>query len=141
MAKFTLKDVSVVLTVSATNYDLSDHVASVTLEGTKDTPEATAMGSDWRTRIDGLKDWTASLNLHQDFAAGDVDAAIYAAYSASSGVSLTIKPTSGTVSATNPSFSGSCIVPSYAPLSGSVGDISSMTVNIQGNGALARATS
>jgi predicted secreted protein len=140
MAKFVLKDVSVVLTVSATPYDLSDHVESVTISTTKDTPETTAMGADWRARLSGLKDWNASLGLHQDFAASDVDAAIYAAFNAAS-ATLVIKPTSDAVSATNPSFSGSVIVPSYQPLNGNVGDVSKMSVDLQGNGVMTRAIS
>lgn len=139
MAKFTLTDVSVVLNVGGTNYDLSDHVDQVTIEYKKETPETTAMGNSHRTRISGLKDWTVQLGLHQDFAAASVDAAIYAAFMASVNPTITIKPASGAVSATNPSFSGSVIVPSYSPISGSIGDVSKMSVNMEGSGIMTKA--
>jgi hypothetical protein len=141
MAKFTLTDVSVVLTVSATPYDLSDHIESVTIDAKKDVPEVTAMGSGNRSRTSGLKDWTVQLNLHQDFAAGSVDAAIYAAFMATTNPTILIKPTSAAVSATNPSYAGTVIVPSYSPISGSIGDVSKMSVTIEGSGTLTRATS
>lgn len=140
MAKFVITDASVVLTVSATPYTLSDHIESVTIDTKKDTPETTAMGASWRERIAGLKDYSITLNMHQDFAAGSVDAAIYAAFNAAS-ATIVIKPTSAAVSATNPSFTGTVICPSYTPLSGNIGDVSKMSVTLQGSGAIVRATS
>lgn len=141
MAKFTIADVSVVLNVGGTNYDLSDHVDSVTIEYKKDTPETTAMSTGgYRSRTGGLKDWTATLNLQQDFAASSVDAAIYAGFIATANPTITIKPTSGVPSATNPSYSGSCIVPTYTPIAGKVGDVAVMQVALQGSGVLTRAT-
>lgn len=141
MAKFTIQDVSVVLNAGSA-FDLSDHCDSVTIEYKKDTPETTAMGtSGYRSRIPGLKDWTITLNLQQDFAAGAVDAALYAGFMATTNPTITIKPTSGAPSATNPSYSGTCIVPSYSPVAGKVGDVAVMQVSLVGSGTLARATS
>lgn len=140
MGKFTLTDVSVMLNVGGTNYDLSDHVEQVGIEYKKETPETTAMGSSHRTRISGLKDWTVQLGLHQDFSPASVDAAMYAAFMATTNPTITIKPISGAVSPTNPSFSGSVIVPTYSPISGSIGDVSKMSVNLEGSGIMTKAT-
>ncbi len=141
MAKFTLTDVTVVLNVGGTNYDLSDHLDSVTVEYKKEVPDSTGMGSGgFRQRISGLKDWTMSLNFQQDFAAGSVDAAIYAGFMSDTNPTVTVKPKSSAVSATNPSYSGSCVVPNYTPLSGKVGDVSMMQVSLEGSGILTRAT-
>lgn len=140
MAKFVITDASVVLTVGATPYDLSDHLESVTVDAKKDTPETNAMGPSWRERLGGLKDYSITLNMHNDFAAGSVDAAIYAAFNATTNPTIVIKPTSAAVSATNPSFSGAVICPAYTPLSGNVGDVSKQNVTLQGSGALTRAT-
>jgi len=140
MGKFTLTDVSVVLNVGSTNYDLSDHVDQVGIDYKKETPETTAMGNSHRTRISGLKDWTVQLALHQDFAAGSVDAAMYAAFMATTNPTITIKPVNVAVSATNPSFSGSVIVPTYTPLSGSIGDVSKMSVTLEGSGIMTKAS-
>jgi hypothetical protein len=45
------------------------------------------------------------------------------------------------VSSTNPQFSGSGILQTYPPVSGSVGDIANAPTTFQGSGALTRATS
>lgn len=141
MGKFTLTDVSVVLNVGGTNYDLSDHLDSVTVEYKKDVPETTAMGSSgYRQRVGGLKDWNMSLNFQQDFAAGSVDAAIYAGFMSDTNPTVTVKPKSGAVSTTNPGYSGSCIIPTYTPLSGKIGDVAMMPVTLEGSGILARVT-
>ena len=140
MAKLTLSNAGLIVT-AGTAYDLSDHVESVTIEWKKDTPETTAMGSVSRNRTAGLYDWTITVNFQQDFVAGSVDAAIYAAFMATTNPSITVKTTNAAASATTPWFTGTCIVPTYTPLSGKVGDVVSMSVQFQGSGVLTRALS
>lgn len=141
MGKIILKDVGLVLTIDAVNYDLTDHINGITLDVKKDTPECTGMGKDWRERLSGLKDWSiSSLSLQQDFSAAKVDEAIYAAFMADT-LTVVIKPTSGPVSATNPSFSGTCICPSYTPISGNIGDVATMSTQFVGSGLLSRLVS
>ena len=54
MAKFVLTDASVTLN----SVDLSDHVASVTLDITADEIMTTAMGDTFQSRTGGLKSGT-----------------------------------------------------------------------------------
>ena len=61
MATIALTDASV--TVGGT--DLSDHVASVTLELSGEPLDDSAMGDTWRSRIVGTKDSTWTINFHQ----------------------------------------------------------------------------
>jgi hypothetical protein len=49
-----------------------------------------------------------------------------------------IKPTSGSVSATNPSWSGTGLLTSYDPLGGSVGDLHMTQAQFASAGALTR---
>jgi len=137
MAKFVLTDASA--TIGGT--DLSDHIESITVNVDVDVPDATTMSSSgWREFLGGLKGWNVDIGWTQDFAASNVDATIWAALGTSA--AFVGKPVSGSVTATNPSLSGNVIVGgSYAPISGSVGDVTKTSTSWQGTGALTRATS
>lgn len=136
MAVFAYKDASVVVNA----VDLSDHARSVTVNYEADELDTTAMGDDSRGRIAGLKSWSVDVEWNQDFAASEVDATLFSLIGAAA-FTVTVKPTSDAVSTTNPSFSGSCILTSYTPLSGSVGDLATASTSFMGSGDLTRATS
>ena len=135
MATFSFVDASVVIN----SVDLSDHVRQVTLNVSAAELDDTAMGDTFRSRIGGLKDWSVTLEFNQDFAASEVDATLWPLLGTTT--TITIKPTSGSVSATNPSYSGTVLVSQYNPLTNGVGDLATTSVTWQGAGALTRATS
>lgn len=135
MATFVLKDADV--TVNAVN--LSDWCTSVTVKIEVDDQEDTAMGDDYRSRVGGLKDWSIDLDFNADFAANAVDQTLFSLLGTS--IAVTVKPTSGTTSATNPQYSGNVLVTEYSPVDGGVGDLATTSVSWPGNGALSRATS
>lgn len=122
MAKFYAQDYKI--TVGTAN--LSDSIASVTLDITADEIETTAFGSTYRTRIGGLKDGSVSLDFHQDFGAGSVDALLFPLMGST--VAVKIAPTSGTVTATNPEYRFTALVTQYQPFAGSVGDLATLSV-------------
>lgn len=134
MAKFVATDYKI--EIEAT--DFSDSIAAATLEISTDEQETTAFGADYRTRIAGLKDASLSLDFHQDFGASSVDATLFPLLG--SAVAFSITPTSGTVSATNPAYSGTAIVTSYSPFANSVGDLATFSVTWPVSGAITRAT-
>lgn len=134
MAVFCFKDASVVINT----VDLSDHVKSVTMNVPADILDNTAMGATFKSRIAGLKDWSIDVDFHQDFAAAKVDATLFPLIGAAA-FTVTVKPTSAAVSATNPSYSGSMVLESYPPLAGSVGDLASASITLQGAGVCTRA--
>lgn len=134
MAKFVATDYDI--TIGAV--DLSTSIAAVTLDVTAEEQDTTAFGNTYRTRIAGLKDGSLSLDFHQDFGAGSVDATLFPLVG--SAVAFTIVPTSGTVSATNPSYSGTAIVTQYQPFASSVGDLATLSVSWPLSGAVTRAT-
>lgn len=135
MATFVLTDADV--TVNSVN--LSDWVTSVTLSIEVDDQEDTAMGDTYRSRVGGLKEWTLDIDFNADFGSSAVDQTVWPLLGTSTAV--TVKPTSGTTSATNPSYSGNVLVTEYSPIDGDVGDLATTSVSWPGTGSLTRATS
>lgn len=134
MAKFAATDYKV--TVNGTN--LSTSLNSVELSIESDDLETTAFGGDWRTRVGGLKTGSVTLSFLQDFGASAVDATLYPLLNTLATVVIT--PTSGTVTATNPSYTAVALVNQYMPFASSVGDIATLSVTWPTSGTITRAT-
>jgi hypothetical protein len=134
MAKFVTTDYKILLGTD----DFSDSIAAVTLEISADEQETTAFGDTYRTRIGGLKDASISLDFHQDFGAASVDATLFPLLGST--VAFTVTPTSGTVSATNPSYTGTALVTQYSPFANSVGDLATLSVSWSVTGPVVRGT-
>ena len=134
MPKFYAQDYKVTLGTAV----ISSSIASVTLDLTLDEVETTSFGSSFRTRIGGLRDGSVSLDFHQDFAAGAVDALLYPLMGTV--VDVKIAPTSGTVTATNPEYRFSALVTQYQPFAGAVGDLATLSVTWPVSGTVTRAT-
>jgi len=135
MAKFAATDYVVTIGTS----DFSTNLNSVELSQEADDLETTAFGSSWRTRIGGLKQASLTLNFMQDFAAGSVDATLNPLLG--SIATVVIKPTSGTVTETNPSYTMTALVTQYSPFASSVGDIATLSVTWPVSGSVVRGTS
>ena len=134
MAKFYAQDYKITIGTTV----LSDSIASVTLDITADEVETTAFGSTYRTRIGGLKDASVSLDFHQDFGAGSVDALLFPLMGST--VAVKIAPTSGTVTATNPEYRFTALVTQYQPFAGAVGDLATLSVTWPVSGEVVRGT-
>lgn len=125
MAKFILQDA----TVSVNGVDLSDHAFSLDLPQTRDQVDVSGFNSTGaKSFLPGSTDETATVGFRQDFAASKVHATLFALYQNSSTFALIIKPTSASVSATNPAFSGTAALFEYNGLSGNLGDASDISV-------------
>ena len=121
---------------------LSDHAESIEVNMGYDDVEITAMGATAHSFTPGLRQDAITINYYQDFAAGKVDATHVAFLGSSAGASLVVKPTSGTTSATNPSYTMVATIYTYQPLAGSVGEASMTSVEYRpaAGGAIVRAT-
>jgi hypothetical protein len=139
MARIVLTDAKV--TINGVN--LSDHIASITINETNDVVETTAFSSTAaKTRVAGLKDNSVTLEFHQDFAANNVEATINGASSLVGTVTaIVVTPTSSSVGATNPSYSFNALVSEWTPLNGAVGELSTASVTWPISGAITKATS
>lgn len=134
MAVFVATDFKI--TIGTTNMSTLLTQAELSLEA--DEVETTAFGSTYRTRVGGLRTGSLNLQFNQDFAAGAVDATLFPLLG--SAVAFTVVPTSSAVSATNPSYSGTVLVTQYTPISGSVGDLATLSITWPVTGAVTRAT-
>ena len=122
MAKFVATDYNV--TINGT--DFSTSIAALTFDITAEEQDTTAFGRTYRTRIGGLKDASLTLDFHQDFGAASVDATLFPLLgSFATGVA---KPTSGSVTATNPSYTGVFLCTAYSPMASSIGDLATLSV-------------
>lgn len=135
MAKFVLTNP--LIEVGGT--DLSDHIASVTVNESYADVATTAFGDSAVTRIAGLGDHSVSLDFHEDFAATEVHATIAPLVGATTTVS--VKPVNETTSATNPAFSFTALVTEWPLLSGAVGDLASASVTWPVSGDITTSTS
>ena len=127
MARIVLTNVEVTIG----GVDLSDHVSSVTLSSTYDVLETTAFAggnvpSAAKTRIAGLADNSVTLEFHQDFAAGEVEATIYPLLGTVAAVA--IKPTPAANAADNPAYQFNALVSEWTPLNGAVGELATASV-------------
>jgi hypothetical protein len=136
MPKFVATDYK----VSINGTDFSQSIAQVNLEISSDDVETTAFGGTFRTRIGGLKDGTLQLDFMQDFGAASVDAVLFPLIQNNSLATVVITPTSGTVSATNPSYTALCLVNQYTPFASSVGDLATLSVSWPTSGTVTRGT-
>jgi hypothetical protein len=134
MAKFVATDYKV--TVAGTN--LSTFLNQVELALESDDVETTAFGGTFRERIGGLKSGSLTLQFMQDFAASAVDATLFPLFNTLATVVIT--PTSGTVTATNPSYTAVCLVNQYTPHASSVGDLATFSVTWPTSGTVSRGT-
>jgi hypothetical protein len=135
MAKFAATDYKV--TINGTNF--STNLNSVELAIESDDLETTAFGGEFRTRVGGLKTGSITLQFMQDFGSSSVDATLFPLLNTLA--TVVIVPTSGTVTATNPSYTATCLVNSYTPFASSVGDIATLSVTWPTSGTIQRGTS
>lgn len=118
--------------------DMSAHVKSLAFSYNAAELDETAMGDGTQVRKGGLKDWSFTVTWNQDFAADGPDAVIFPLVGSTAAV--VVRPTSASVSSTNPSFSGTGFFPDYG-FGGNVGDLLPANTTIRAAGTLTRATS
>jgi hypothetical protein len=133
MAKQVLTNVNVTFGTAAT--DISSYVAAVTLNLTAAEIATTNFGSSGAvTRIQGLKDHSVTIDLHQDYPT--IEKLFYDAFAAGTPVAMVVKP-NGTAAAgsTNPSYTFNVLPVSWTPVAGAVGELAtaSITWPIDGN--------
>lgn len=134
MARIVLTNASVVFGST----DLSDHIASITLNSTYDIVETTAFGNTAKTRVAGLADNSVTFEFHQDYATSSVEQTIYPLLGTA--VSVVAKPVAGTTTTVNPQYTFSALVSEWTPLNGSVGELATASVTWPISGAITKAT-
>jgi hypothetical protein len=107
---------------------ITDHVSTVSLAREIDQVDISAMNDNIQNMIGGIERPTLNLELYNDFASASVNALFEDAL----GTKLNIKliPVAGTVSATNPSYTMSCLVSSWTPINGAIDSVASVSVSL-----------
>jgi len=122
--------------------DISASVTKVTLERKYDLHENTRMGQSAKSRIAGLEDWSASIDLLQTFSTGQgsgesglaIDrllATLIDITTTGKNFLIQIRPVNGNRSSDNPEYRGLVVIESYSPMDGEVGDLLKMTIPLQ----------
>ena len=124
--------------ISVGGVDLSDLVASVTLNSTFDVVETTAFSSTAaKTRLAGLADNSISLEFHQDYSTSEVEQTIYPLLGTLA--TVIVKPNGATTGAQNPSYTCSAVISEWTPLNGAVGELATASVSWPVTGAITKA--
>ena len=121
--------------------DLTSSLSSATLEITSNEVETTTFGTAstaYRTVVGGIVSGSVKLDFYQDYAAASVDATLNSLINTIG--TVVIKPLGSAVSATNPSYTTTCLINNYTPVSGTIGDLSSFSVTWPTTGTITRAT-
>ena len=131
MAKLVLTNANI--TIGGT--DVSANVASVQIETSVDEVETTAFGDTGKTRVGGLLDTTISLSMHNDYSV--IEGLMYPLIGTTT--TIVVKPNGTAVSTANPSYSAVCLVNSWSPVNGAVGELASVDVSFPVSGIVTKA--
>ena len=135
MAQIVLTDAS----ITVNSVSLGNRANSVELTYEVDSVEVTAFGDTGHKFTGGLQNVSCTIQFQQDFAAANVEATIYPLVGTTT--TVVIKPTSGAVSSTNPSYTlSNTFLASHQPVAASVGELAMTSLTFTG-GSLAKATS
>jgi hypothetical protein len=104
----------------------------VTIEDSAQEVDVTSFqGNGYREFAQGLKDATITATFFQDFASGSVHSTLNTVYQSGATFDVIVKGDDAAVSATNPSFTMTCRLFSYSPISGSVGEPSKISATFR----------
>ena len=127
--------------VSSAYVDLTNHVQSITINRNFDELEVTAMGSSGRQYVAGLEVSTIAV----DFLNDDATASVMQTLNTLVGTNAQFKicqttipgtPSTATISATNPLYTGLVLVNKLTPVAGKVGDIAMQSLTFTVSGAI-----
>ena len=141
MAIFLNNNVGFQIQVSAAYVDLSNHVKSVTINRTFDELEVTAMGDTGHKFVAGLEASTIAVDFFNDTATASVLQTLNTLVGTSAlfKICQTVvagSPSTATISATNPLYSGLVLVNKLTPVNGTVADIAMQSLTFTVNGAI-----
>ena len=126
---------------SSAYVDLTDHVQSITINRNFDELEVTAMGSSGRQYVAGLEVSTIAVDFLNDDSTGSVMQTLNALVGTQAAFKIcqtTVAgtPSTATISAQNPLYSGLVLVNKLTPIAGKVGDIAMQSLTFTVSGAI-----
>jgi hypothetical protein len=141
MAVFMQNNAGFQIQVSAAYVDLTNHVQSITINRNFDELEVTAMGATGRQYVAGLEVSTIAVDFLNDDAASSVMQTLNTLVGTTAAFKIcqtTVpgSPSTATISATNPLYTGLVLVNKLTPVAGKVGDISMQSLTFTVSGAI-----
>jgi len=126
--------------VSINGTDLSSSVARAEIAMNVADVDVTDFGSAGYTElIGGLKSGTVSIDFHQDYASGSVEATIFPLLG-SIATAVIIAGNGTAASSATPAYTATVLVNNWNPVSGAVGDLSTVSVTWPTSGVVTKAT-
>lgn len=116
--------------------DLSTSVKKITVDESVNELDNTTMGATTESRKGGLKKWTVDVEFLQNHTGSSVEQTIRPLLGTVATIS--IRPTSGSTSSTNPAFQGSGLVAGFKAFDVSVGDLAVAAARFVNAGTLSR---
>lgn len=114
---------------------VSNSANTVTLADTAAEIDVTVFsGGGYVQMIPGLKDATVDVTFFSDFAASAINSILQPLYQSGGTFSVEIRPTSASVTATNPKATMTARLYSYSGISGKVGDAASFDASFRNAG-------
>lgn len=102
----------------------------------KDVTTFASLG--WKEHLGGLKSGQLALSLKNDIADDALDEDMWTILGTV--VPFEVRLTQGTVTASNPKYTGSILIKEWKPLNGSVGDVAELDVSYPTSGVITRGT-
>ena len=125
--------------VSINGVDLSSSIARAELVTTVADVDVTDFGSQGYTElIGGLKSGTISIDFHQDYAAASVEATIYPLVGTIA-TAVIIGGNGTAASSATPAYTATVLVNNWSPVTGAVGDLSTVSVTWPTSGPITKA--
>jgi hypothetical protein len=124
--------------VSVNGVDLSSLVTAVTINRQFDELEQTAMGLSGHSMFKGLEASSITIDFLNDTATSKVLQTLQATWGTA--VTVVVRQNSTAASATNPSYTMTCLINGTTDVNGAVGDLGTQSVTWNVNGTIAIAT-
>ena len=119
--------------------DISTDCKNVSIDYEAEVVDDTVFGDTTRSGKGGLKNWSMTATVVNDFAASAIDSKIFGLVGTTG--TIAIRPTSAAKGGSNPEFTGTALLVSYPILGQSVGDLVESPLQFRSAGTLSRATS
>lgn len=124
--------------LSLNGTDVSAHTRKAELSTEVEDKDVTTYGSlGWKVVLGGLKSGELGIEFLQDVAAASIDSIMWPLFG--SVVTFEVRADQAAVGASNPKYTGSCLIKQWNPIEGGVGDEASVSVTYPTSGAVARA--
>lgn len=122
--------------VELNTVDQSAFVKSATLTMEAANLDSTTMGDGWVEATPGLKSGTLEIEFQDDFTDDGLDEDLWGLFGTVT--TFEVRPVNGTVTAANPSYSGSLLFMQHA-IGGSIGELAGKKISLPLSGAVTRA--